>query len=135
MAVLAAADCRLVLLLSVIGFHEIGIWVGGWVGLGRGLGGSGGKGASRRRLSGGGGFDLHRRPLLLPPGVLADERAVLVELRVLVAVVHQAVAAVRRFDLPAQRASAALQRLLIVVAVREEVSERERERERRPNQG
>lgn len=91
------------------------------------------EGASRRRLSGGGGFDLDRRPFLLPPGVLADERAVLVELSVLVAVVDQAVAAVRRFDLPAQRASAALQRLLVVVAVKEDdeqKGERARKRDR-----
>lgn len=84
-------------------------------------GGGGGRGwrpgASRRGLSG--GFDLGGRPFLLPPGVLADKRAVLVELGVLVAVVHQAVAAVRRFDLPAQRVLAALQRLLVVVAARE----------------
>lgn len=73
--------------------------------------------ASRWRLNG--GFDLGGRPLFLSPGVLADKRAVLVELNVLVAVVHQAVAAVGRFDLPAQRALAALQWLLIVVTARE----------------
>lgn len=86
-----------------------------------GGGGGGGRGrrpsVSRRGLSG--GFDLGGRPFLLPPGVLADKRAVLVELGVLVAVVHQAVAAVRRFDLPAQRVLAALQRLLVVVAARQ----------------
>lgn len=73
--------------------------------------------ASRWGLNG--GFDLRGRPLFLPPGVLADKRAVLVELNVLVAVVHQAVAAVGRFDLPAQRALAALQWLLVVVTARE----------------
>lgn len=66
-----------------------------------------------------GGFDLSGRPLLLPPGVLADKGAVFVELRVLVAVVHQAVPAFHRFDLPAQRVLAALQWLLVVVAARE----------------
>lgn len=99
----------------------------------RGWGSDSKRGASRLRLSGGGGFDLDRRPFLLPPGVLADERAVLVELSVLVAVVDQAVAAVRRLDLPAQRASAALQRLLVVVAVKEEddqKGERARNRDR-----
>lgn len=74
-------------------------------------------GASRWGLNG--GFDLRGRPLLLPPGVLADKGAVLVELHVLVAVVHQAVAAVGRFDLPAQRALAALQWLLVIVTARE----------------
>lgn len=73
--------------------------------------------ASRWGLNG--GFDLRGRPFFLSPGVLADKRAVLVELNVLVAVVHQAVSAVGRFDLPAQRALAALQWLLIVVTARE----------------
>lgn len=87
-----------------------------------GRGGRGGDGgwrlrSSRRGLSG--GFDLGGRSLLLSPGVLADKGAVLVELNVLVAVVHQAVPAVPRFDLPAQRVLAALQWLLVVVAARE----------------
>lgn len=74
-------------------------------------------GASRWGLNG--GFDLRGRPLFLSPGVLADKGAVLVELDVLVAVVHQAVATVGRFDLSAQRALAALQWLLVVVTARE----------------
>lgn len=49
-----------------------------------------------------GGFDLRGRPLFLSPGVLSDKRTVLVELNVLIAVVHQAIAAVGRFDLSAQ---------------------------------
>uniref|UniRef100_A0A8C5BEF3 Uncharacterized protein n=1 Tax=Gadus morhua TaxID=8049 RepID=A0A8C5BEF3_GADMO len=47
--------------------------------------------SSRRGL--GGPFDLRGYPLVLVSGVLADEGAVLVELDLLVAVVHQAVAA------------------------------------------
>lgn len=62
--------------------------------------------ASRWALNG--GFNLRGRSLFLSPSVLADKRAVLVELNVLVAVVHQAIAAVGRFDLPAQGALAAL---------------------------
>lgn len=54
------------------------------------------------------GFDLRGRPVFLSPGVLADKRAVLVELNTLIAVVHQAIATVGRFDLSAQRALAAL---------------------------
>ena len=73
--------------------------------------------SSRRCLSG--GFDLGGHPLLLPARVLADKRAVLVELNVLVAVVHQTVPAVPGFDLPAQRVLAALQWLLVVVTARE----------------
>lgn len=72
--------------------------------------------SSRRGLSG--GFDLGGHPLLLSPGVLSDERPVLVELDVLVSVVHQAVPAVPRFDLSAQRVLAALQWLLVVVTER-----------------
>lgn len=64
------------------------------------------------------GFDLRGCPLFLSPSVLADKRAVLVELNVLVAVVHQAIATVGRFDLSAQRVLAALQWLLIVVTAR-----------------
>lgn len=56
--------------------------------------------ASRWALNG--GFDLRGHPLFLSPGILADKRAVLVELNVLVAVVHQTIAAVGRFDLSAQ---------------------------------
>lgn len=85
---------------------------------------TGGQFSSRRDLSR--VFDINRRPLLLLAGVHSDKRTVLVELGVLFAVVHQAVPAVPHFDLPAQRLLAALQWLLIVVAVRG--SERERER-------
>lgn len=73
--------------------------------------------ASRWALNG--GFDLGGCPLFLSSGVLADKRAVLVELNVPVTVVHQAIAAVGRFDLSAQRALAALQWLLIIVTARE----------------
>lgn len=76
-----------------------------------------GRRSSRRRLNA--GLDLGGRPFLLPPGVLPDEGPVLVELDVLVAVVHQAVPAVPGLDLPAQRALAALQWLLVVVTARE----------------
>lgn len=63
----------------------------GWVG------GSAAARSSRWRLNG--GLDLGGRPLPLPPArVLADEGAVLVELGVLVAVVHQAVLAAAGFD-------------------------------------
>lgn len=67
-----------------------------------------------------GGFNLGGCSLLFPRPIFADKGAVLVELDILVAVVHQAVPALRGFDLPAQGMLAALQRLLVVVAAREE---------------
>lgn len=66
-----------------------------------------------------GGFDLSRCSFLLLPRVLADKGAVLVELNILVAIVHQAVTAVPCFDLSAQRVLAALQWLLVIVTARE----------------
>lgn len=70
--------------------------------------------------------------LLLAAGVLANEWAVFVELGLLVAVVHQAVAAVRRFDVPAGRVQAPLQWLLVIVAAHNgtRAAERKREKER-----
>lgn len=55
-----------------------------------------------------GGFNLSGRSLLFPRPVFTDKGAVLVELDVLVAVVHQAVPALRSFDLSAQGMLAAL---------------------------
>lgn len=116
-------SCFLCHLFLPAGLNENGVQWGREVG---GIVREGGIGwlfrSSRRGLNG--CFDLSGHPLLLSSRVLADKGAVLVELSVLVAVVHQAVPAVPSFDLSAQRALAALQWLLVVVAE----SEGERER-------